>query len=376
MFLGGNPPFQPMVSVSAGQTDNPGAGEATGFPQFFMTQDPVYRIPASYMWNISFQPEVGFKTLLEVGYVGRTATRMERVRDINQLPQGSLLRPELKGVNPNYLRPYKGFANIIFGENAARSEYNGLQFNLTRRFSDGLSFGAAYTYSSSWDNADNRRDRVWNSADDRNFWGPADYDVGHALVVNWVYEVPLMRNSSNAVAKAVVGGWTISGVMQYQTGFPGTVGRNSDYAGIGDNSFQPWEVSGDPTLSRGQRGFSQGRGGDVYFFQTKDSSGKPGSVCVSPHETTICQHLARDVYHLVCPKVGNRLTRWGYDRNGDLELGRSTMDELRSMAFDHLVGERDAEGHRREGVEVLRRNPDMVAAFADSLESGASTRQS
>ncbi len=273
MFLGGNPPFQPMVSVSAGQTDNPGAGEATGFPQFFMTQDPVYRIPASYMWNISFQREVGFKTLLEVGYVGRTATRMERVRDINQLPQGSLLRPELKGVNPNYLRPYKGFANIIFGENAARSEYNGLQFNLTRRFSDGLSFGAAYTYSSSWDNADNRRDRVWNSADDRNFWGPADYDVGHALVVNWVYEVPLMRNSSNAVAKAVVGGWTISGVMQYQTGFPGTVGRNSDYAGIGDNSFQPWEVSGDPTLSRGQRGFSQGRGGDVYFFQTKDSSG-------------------------------------------------------------------------------------------------------
>ena len=36
-------------------------------------------------------------------------------------------------------------------------------------------------------------------------------------------------------------------------------------------------------------------------------------------------------------------------------------------AVDYLVGERDADGHRREGVEVLRGNPDMVAAAADSL---------
>ena len=37
-------------------------------------------------------------------------------------------------------------------------------------------------------------------------------------------------------------------------------------------------------------------------------------------------------------------------------------------AVDYLVGERDPDGHRREGVEVLRGNPDMVAAVADSLE--------
>ena len=37
-------------------------------------------------------------------------------------------------------------------------------------------------------------------------------------------------------------------------------------------------------------------------------------------------------------------------------------------AVDYLVGERDAEGQEREGVEVLRGNPDMVAAVADSLE--------
>lgn len=36
-------------------------------------------------------------------------------------------------------------------------------------------------------------------------------------------------------------------------------------------------------------------------------------------------------------------------------------------AADYLVGERDATGHEREGVEVVRGNPDMVAAVADSV---------
>ncbi|MCY3943679.1 MAG: hypothetical protein OXG18_07950 [Gemmatimonadetes bacterium] len=37
-------------------------------------------------------------------------------------------------------------------------------------------------------------------------------------------------------------------------------------------------------------------------------------------------------------------------------------------AVEYLVGERDAAGQEREGVEVLRGNPDMVAAVADSLD--------
>ena len=37
-------------------------------------------------------------------------------------------------------------------------------------------------------------------------------------------------------------------------------------------------------------------------------------------------------------------------------------------AADYLVGERDAAGQEREGVEVVRGNPDMVAAVADSLD--------
>ncbi len=37
-------------------------------------------------------------------------------------------------------------------------------------------------------------------------------------------------------------------------------------------------------------------------------------------------------------------------------------------AADYLLGERDAAGQPSEGVAVLRGDPDVVAAIADSLE--------
>lgn len=267
IFLGGNPPFQPTVSISAGLADDPGSGTAAGFPQFFMTQDNVFRIPSSYQWNATYQREVGFGTVVEVGYVGRTATHMERARDLNGLPAGTTNANP--GVNANFLRPYKGFANIITNENASRSEYHGLQISADRRFANGLSFGVAYTYSKSVDNADGRRDRIWDAFDDSTFWGPSDFDRRQVLVNNFVWDIPFLKDSSSRLMKSVLGGWTLSGVVQLQTGRPRTIGRNRDVAGIGEGNFQPWENLGDPSLSRGERGFSEGVGNDnVFFFNT------------------------------------------------------------------------------------------------------------
>ena len=169
IFLGGNPPFQPMVSIDNGLADNPGGGAATGFPQFFMTSDPVYKIPSAWNWNVMVQREIGANTTVEVGYVGRVGLHMERVRDINQLAPGTTQANP--GINPNFLRPYKGFAAINLGENAARSEYNGLQISVNRRFTRGLGFGLAYTLSDNKDNATSRRHQIYNNLDDSNYWG-------------------------------------------------------------------------------------------------------------------------------------------------------------------------------------------------------------
>ncbi|MBI3282254.1 MAG: TonB-dependent receptor [Acidobacteria bacterium] len=273
IFLGGNPPLQPMVSVANGQADNPAGGRPSAFPLFFMTTDPVFKIPQAYNWNVTFEREVGFDTIVSVGYVGRAGLFLERERNINQLPVGTVQDPANKGINVNVLRPYKGFAFIALGENAARSKYNGLQIEVSRRFARGLSFGAAYTYSKSMDNASGRRDRVYNAYDDRNYWGESGFDTRHVAVLNFIYELPILRNQSGLLAK-LAGGWQVTGVTQFQTGTPFTVGSGDDFAGIGSTDSQPWEVLGDPSLPRGERQFSSGAADQNFYFRTTGSDGK------------------------------------------------------------------------------------------------------
>ncbi|MBL8235654.1 MAG: TonB-dependent receptor, partial [Bryobacterales bacterium] len=86
VFLGGNPPWQPMVSLTNGSADNPGSGGQVNFPQFFMTIDPVYKIPRGYNWNATYQRQLTSNTIIEVGYVGTAGNYLSRERDLNQLP--------------------------------------------------------------------------------------------------------------------------------------------------------------------------------------------------------------------------------------------------------------------------------------------------
>jgi hypothetical protein len=272
IFLGGNPPFQPMVSLANGQADNPGGGGRVQFPQFFMTSDPVFKIPSAYNWSITYEREVGFQTTLSAAYVGRAGLHLERERELNQLRTGTLQRPENAGANVNFLRPFKGFAFIPMGEMAARSEYNGLQLELNRRFTRGLSFGAAYTWSKSYDNASGRRDRLYDAYDDRSYWGYSGFDTRHIVVLNYIYQLPVFRDQNRLTGK-LLGGWQVTGVMQFQTGTPITVGSTDDFPGIGSGDFKPWNRSGNPALERSARAFSQGAADSNFWFQPRNSDG-------------------------------------------------------------------------------------------------------
>ncbi|HXK58286.1 MAG TPA: TonB-dependent receptor [Acidobacteriota bacterium] len=275
VFLGGNPPFQPMVSIATGQADNPAGGNPSNFPQFFMTMDPVFKIPQSYMWNVYYERLLPHNVTASIGYVGRVGLYLERERNLNTLPVGTLHRPENAGINTNVLRPFKGFAQIPMAENAGRSEYNGLQLELNRRFDRGLAFGIAYTYSSSYDNASDRRYRLLNPLDDSLDWGPSNFDTPHVLVINAIYELPFLRGSGG-LRNALLGGWTLTGVYQYQSGTPFHIGTGEDFAGIGSgNETQLWNLAGDIELPRGDRRFSNGAGDDNFYFRTRTASGDP-----------------------------------------------------------------------------------------------------
>jgi hypothetical protein len=278
VFLGGNPPLQPTVSVSRGDADNPGGTVGSRFPLVVTTQDKIFKNPEAWTWNLTFEREIAFDTLVEVGYVGRRGLHGQRERNINQLPVGTIQRNP--GVNPDFLRPFKGFGIIRLTNNDANSMYHGLQVSANRRFTNGFLFGAAYTLSKSSDDGSAQRDVVPNAFDVSNLWGPSTYDRRHVLVLNFVYQLPFFKQRSSLAGK-LLGGWTVSAISQFQTGNPTTIATGDDFAGVGPGSgSQLWILNGD---IKQDAKFSNGVGDQNFWFQVS----QPGKTCNPSNRTNV-----------------------------------------------------------------------------------------
>ncbi len=118
------------------------------------------------------------------------------------------------------------------------SSYNSGQVSL-RHHSGGLSFDLNYTYSKSIDIGSNaERVSVFEglgfSSQIINAWSPgqlrasSDFDTTHAVNANWVYELPVGKGKHfgggmGKLADAFFGGWEISGLWRWSTGYPFSV---------------------------------------------------------------------------------------------------------------------------------------------------------
>jgi hypothetical protein len=247
--LGGNAPLQPQASVINGSVDNPGGATAQQFPFNMTIQDPVFKIPMAWEWNGTFQREVGWGTTVQLGYVGRRGLHNQIKRNINQLQPGTIQANP--GINTSALRPYQGMGVIGISENAGLSRYNGLQLSIQHRFTGDLQFSLAYTHSRSTDNSSSLTDVLPNAYDAHTYFGPSDFDRTDVLVTNYIYKLPLFKHRRGFLGYAV-GGWEISGIIQYQSGTPFSVRTSQDIAGVGTGSgSQFWTQNGDSSISTG-----------------------------------------------------------------------------------------------------------------------------
>ena len=134
-LLGGNPPFQPMVSISNGSADNPAGvgGSSEDLPLGINGQDPVFKHPTSYIYAVGVQREVPLGFVVDVTYVHRRGLYLQRERNINQLAAGHA-PGAIRASSIAALRPYTGFGAIRISENSGRSKYNSLQISADRRY--------------------------------------------------------------------------------------------------------------------------------------------------------------------------------------------------------------------------------------------------
>ncbi len=272
--LGGNAPFQPTASVTDGSVDNPGGTTLSTFPLALSSQARTFPNPNSWSWNAAMEQELPNIGTVTIGYVGRKGIHLTQLDNVNQLQPGTV-QSNPANVQPDALRPYKGFASILQDTNAGSSIYNGLQVNLKRRLTKGFLFGVAYTWSKSMDYGSNAGYELPNVYDHTPNWGPSDFDIRNVAVVNYVWNLPYNGGTSRLM-RGALGNWQVSGLTQLQSGEPFSIDTGNDYAGVGPGSgSQLWDAIRTPSTPHK---FSSSNGSAYWFDPTAFVAPAPGTI--------------------------------------------------------------------------------------------------
>ena len=264
---GGSPIPQPFPFTPA----NP--GDPFDFTQLgtigLTINDPDFKTPYSHQYNMNIQWEFMKNYLLEVGYVGTSGVNLLTRREINP----GLILPGANTTNVDSRRVFNqanplnaAFGGAVFGgitnqETSANSNYNSLQVTVSKRFSDGLYFQNAYTWSHCIDNSSGLRSntRFNDPSADR---GDCEQDIRHRNVLSYIYELPMFKDQKGFAGK-ILGGWQLSGVTVLQTGTPFNITEPTDRSLTGAGSDRPDFL-----------------GGEVEFFDPRNTNtnlgGPPG----------------------------------------------------------------------------------------------------
>jgi len=252
-----NPPFINQTffildSTQAGSFDfqNPFA-LAPPIPLLFFAIDKHWRDGYVQEWNLDNQFSITPNLVVDIAYVGNKGTRLPNLIPINQAVPGP--------GDVQSRRPFPNFGSLNFRLSNSSATYHGLQTRVERRFANGLSFLASYTFSKTINDAsiyenDPGPQNVRNLRAEK---GLASQDVRQRLVLSYVYELPFGRgkrfgSSSNGVSQQLIGGWQVNGITTLQSGQPFTPILGFDNADVGDGTARP-DLVGDPILSRGDR---------------------------------------------------------------------------------------------------------------------------
>jgi hypothetical protein len=218
-----------------------------------------------YSWNFEYSLPAGM--VASAGYQGSTDHHLIRI------------------VNQNFLYPNNpAFGPVYFPQPDVNSNYNALNLGITRSFSGNLGLQANYRWSKSIDQLSNEgpgssSNQTWPQ-DQRTERGPSDFDATHSFTVAGQYEFPWRKNG-NPVVRALLGGFQVSPILTYHTGFPYTVKIGQSVSTPGGPSLgpiRPTAFFGRAVYDNSNDAFVRGGnwpGGGAAYFDVA-SKGPPG----------------------------------------------------------------------------------------------------
>jgi hypothetical protein len=266
--------FYPAVTINnpfPGGVATP-RGNANGYLEGVGTQiefvDQGKQAPYIQQYSVDINRELPGNMAVGFEYTGATGRDLglggtvDAVVNINQVPaQYMALGSALTELVPNpffglpagqgknvtsptiqrreLLRPFPQFNDILMRQHTAgRNQYHAAIFKLEKRMSNGWGGRLNYTYSRLMDNqygetntyssASSEAQDAYNLDDE---WSVGLLDVPHKLVFSPIFELPFgegKRWMTSGVGAAILGDWTISSIIAFESGFPIQLRNNNN----------------------------------------------------------------------------------------------------------------------------------------------------
>jgi len=219
--------------------------------------DPNYQWPYTYQFNASVQQQFSRDFAMTISYVSTLSHDVPFAPDINY----PIWSPTAKSGDQNTRRPFfpqdpkapKGTpvlttVNVI--QSHQRANYNALQVDFEKRLSHGFSIKGFYTWSKTLSTASvNNSGSVLGSAQDFNHleeeYGRSDTDVRHRSQTSIVWK-PNYFTSHGLLTRSLLDGWTVAGIVRFQSGSPFSITTGVDNNFDGNNNDRTSVVPGVP----------------------------------------------------------------------------------------------------------------------------------
>lgn len=247
-------------------------------------------LPTSYDYRYSLeaQYDLGSQWVATLGYSGSTGRHLPLQTNLNNYYAQQILAGQM-AFNPIV-------NGIDWYYDGGSSNFNSMLAELRHQFAHSFEADAQYRWSKSLDNGSGPY-----TTPDYEFmpgynWGSSDFDVRNMikLYANWS---PVIFHGSNSLMEKLVGGWNISPIFNFHTGFPYNVvfgngiACNAFYGGScgngGNGSLRPARYKGGAGSSQSTDSFKNGAnhfpgGGLAFFTAPTVPTGNSWSTDVAP----------------------------------------------------------------------------------------------
>src|SRR5216683_3178103 len=214
------------------------------YPAALQGIDPAYQWPYTYQFNLSIQQQFTRDFAMTVSYVSTLSHNVPFAPDVNY----PIWSSTAKSGDQNSRRPFnpqlpsttdkKYLSTVNLIQSKQKANYHGLQIDVEKRMGHGVSIKSFYVWSRTMSSAQvNNSGAVVNNVQDANHmeqeYGRSDTDVRHRSQTSIVWQPNYFANRG-LLTRSLLNGWTVSGIIAFQSGSPFTVltGADTNFDGI------------------------------------------------------------------------------------------------------------------------------------------------